>query len=373
MLFSARLFSALLFLFVSAGAVSAAEWVAAKVSQPVQYTLDNKSWTAVTVGTTIPNKALVVTGARGRLVLTRNKESITFQPNSLASITTSGFFTRKTEVAQQYGAMLFDIETRGKPHTSVQTPFLAAVVKGTKFEVKVDRKTASVSVERGLVEVTGFASGEQTHVSPGQSVTVDPKSRKGMRVAGIGPKNPVVTVRPAAPKVAVLGPKTPDAIAAAAEKTNKAESTGSTGGDEAATTSGSGNSGNGNAGGSKGNAGGNSGNAGGNGNGNSGANGNGGGNAGGNAGGNGGNGGGNGGGNAGGNGNGNGGANGNGGGNGGGGNAGGNGGNGGGNGDDHDGHGDDDHGGKGGDHGGHGDKGGDDDHGGRGKKPPKRD
>lgn len=388
MLFSARLFSALLFLLVSAGALSAAEWVAAKVSQPVQYTLDNKSWTAVTVGTTIPNKALVVTGARGRLVLTRNKESITFQPNSLASITTSGFFTRKTEVAQQYGAMLFDIETRGKPHTSVQTPFLAAVVKGTKFEVKVDRKTASVSVERGLVEVTGFASGEQTHVSPGQSVTVDPKSRKGMRVQGIGPKNPVVTVRPAAPKVAVLGPKTPDAIAAAAEETNKAENTGDTGADDAATTNGNGNSGNGNAGGSTGN-GGNTGNAGGNGNGNAGGNGNGNDNAGGNGGGNGGgntggNGGGNAGGNDGGNAGGNDGGNGdNAGGNGGGGNAGGNGGNGGGNGDDHDGHGDDDHGGKGGhdddhgdkggDHGGHGDKGGDDDHDGHGKKPPKRD
>ncbi|MFC3163728.1 FecR domain-containing protein [Ciceribacter thiooxidans] len=318
---SARFLSVLLLLLVSAGAVSAAEWVAAKVSQPVQYTLDNKSWTAVTVGTTIPNKALVVTGARGRLVLTRNKESITFQPNSLASITTSGFFVRKTEVAQQYGSMLFDIETRNKPHTSVQTPFLAAVVKGTKFEVKVDRTKASVGVERGLVEVTGFARGEQTHVSPGQSVTVDPKSRRAMRVQGVGPKYAVVSAAPKAARVAVLGPKSPAAIAAAAEKTNKAENTGNTGSTasgETATTTGNGNSGNG--------SGGNSG-KGSSGKGGSGGNGNGNGNAGGN--GNGGNGGGKGGGNG---------------------------------------------GGHGGGHDDHGNKGGDDDHGhgGHGKKPPKR-
>ncbi|MDI6834290.1 MAG: FecR domain-containing protein [Rhizobiaceae bacterium] len=363
---SARFFSVLLLLLVSAGAASAAEWVAAKVSQPVQYTLDNKSWTAVTVGTTIPNKALVVTGARGRLVLTRNKESITFQPNSLASITTSGFFVRKTEVAQQYGSMLFDIETRNKPHTSVQTPFLAAVVKGTKFEVKVDRTKASVGVERGLVEVTGFARGEQTHVSPGQSVTVDPKSRRAMRVQGVGPKYAVVSVPPKAARVAVLGPKSPAAIAAAAEKTNKAENTGNTGSTasgETATTTGNGNSGNGSGGNSgkgssgKGGSGGN-----GNGNGNAGGNGNGG-----NGGGKGGNGQGNGGGNAGGNGGGHGGDKG--------GNGQGNGGgNGGGHGGGHDDHGD--KGGKGGKggHDDHGNKGGDDDHGhgGHGKKPPKR-
>lgn len=362
---SARFFSVLLLLLVSAGAASAAEWVAAKVSQPVQYTLDNKSWTAVTVGTTIPNKALVVTGARGRLVLTRNKESITFQPNSLASITTSGFFVRKTEVAQQYGSMLFDIETRNKPHTSVQTPFLAAVVKGTKFEVKVDRTKASVGVERGLVEVTGFARGEQTHVSPGQSVTVDPKSRRAMRVQGVGPKYAVVSVAPKAARVAVLGPKSPAAIAAAAEKTNKAGSAGgATASGETATTTGNGNSGNG----SGGNSGKGSSGKGSSGKGGSGGNGNGNGNAGGNGnGGNGGNGQGNGGGNAGGNGGGHGGDKG--------GNGQGNGGgNGGGHGGGHDDHGD--KGGKGGKggHDDHGNKGGDDDHGhgGHGKKPPKR-
>ncbi|MHB0952866.1 MAG: FecR domain-containing protein [Allorhizobium sp.] len=342
-----KVFSAVLFILATAGAGQCAEWIAAKVSQPVQYTTDNATWTTVEVGAKIPNKAVIVTGARGRLLLTRNKESITFQPNSLASLTTSGFFVRKTEIAAQYGSMLFDIETRNRPHTSVQTPFLAAVVKGTKFDVTVTRNKASVNVSRGLVEVTGFARGERAHVRPGQSVTVDPTSGQGMRVVGVGPKDKVISVPPTAASVPVLGPKTPASIASAnaasigtngttnGKAGNAGKSAAGTSDDDADNGAGNRNSNNGNAGNSNsgnGNAGGNGnasgngnpgGNAGGNGNaanngnGNPGGNGNGNGNAGGNGNGNAGgnghaNGNGNGNGNAGGNGNGNAGGNGNG-------------------------------------------------------------
>lgn len=295
MSFAVKFFSAVLFILASAATGQCADWIAAKVSQPVQYTTDNTTWTAVEVGAKIPNKAVIVTGARGRLLLTRNKESITFQPNSLASLTTSGFFVRKTEIAAQYGSMLFDIETRNRPHTSVQTPFLAAVVKGTKFGVTVSRNRASVNVSRGLVEVTGFARGERAHVRPGQSVTVDPTSGQGMRVVGVGPKDKVVSVPPTAASVPVLGPKTPASIASAnavsmgtngttngnAANANAGKSAAGTSDDDADngpgnTNSNNGNGGNGNSG--NGNAGGNgnaNGNAGGNGNGNGNAGGNG--------------------------------------------------------------------------------------------------
>jgi len=318
MSFVVKFCSAVLFVLASAGAGQCADWIVAKVSQPVQYTTDNATWTAVEVGAKIPNKAVIVTGARGRLLLKRNKESITFQPNSLASLTTSGFFVRNTEIAAQYGSMLFDIETRNRPHTSVQTPFLAAVVKGTKFDVTVTRNKASVNVSRGLVEVTGFARGERAHVRPGQSVTVDPASGKGMRVVGVGPKDQVVSVPPTAASVPVLGPKTPASIASANAASmgtngttngragNAGKSAAGASDDDADNGPGNTNSNNGNGG--KGGSG--NGNAGGNGNGNAANNGNG------NPGGNNGNGNGNPGGNGNGHGNGNAGGNGNGNGNG---------------------------------------------------------
>ncbi|MFP3541194.1 FecR domain-containing protein, partial [Pseudomonas sp. SIMBA_044] len=84
-------------------------------------------------------------------------ESIAFQPNTMAAITTkpAGFFApRKTEIVQQVGALDLEIEKRSQPHTTVQTPYLAAVVKGTIFHVSVAKSKASVSVDRGLVQVT---------------------------------------------------------------------------------------------------------------------------------------------------------------------------------------------------------------------------
>jgi hypothetical protein len=115
--------------------------------------------------------------------LSRGVETITFQPNTVAAIfTRDTLIDRKTEVAQQTGTLDLEIEKRDHPHTTVQTPFLAAVVKGTIFEVTVTKKNAKVSVARGLVQVSSFASGQQANVGPKQSASVDAVA--GMTVSG---------------------------------------------------------------------------------------------------------------------------------------------------------------------------------------------
>ncbi|WP_175552020.1 FecR domain-containing protein [Pararhizobium antarcticum] len=180
---------------------SASDWVVVKTTQQVRYTIDRHSWMPVETGLVIPNKAWVSTGPRGRLVLARGAENIAFQPNSMASVHTHGGTNRQTDVYQPYGTLVFNIETRNRPHTSVQTPFLAAVVKGTRFEIHVSRKTASIDVSRGLVEVTALASGQRVHVRPGQSVFVDPADPSPLKVEGIGPKDIVKTVAPVKTRV----------------------------------------------------------------------------------------------------------------------------------------------------------------------------
>ena len=93
-----------------------------------------------------------------------------------------GTFQGETEVVQQVGEINLEIEKRQRPHTTVQTPFLAAVVKGTRFTVKVGKTNAAVSVNRGLVQVTSFRSGERSDLGAGQRASVD---LSGMSVAGV--------------------------------------------------------------------------------------------------------------------------------------------------------------------------------------------
>ena len=188
------IFSALICLFVACLSATMAaaneEWTATRATDQVRYTVDNKTWSPLRKGMVIPNKAWISTGARGRLQLVRGTESIAFQPNTLASVVTRGTDqNRKTEVNQQVGEIVLEIEKRQKPHTTVQTPFLAAVVKGTQFTVTVGEANAAVTVDQGVVEVTGFKTSERSNLTAGQSAAV---TETGMAVEG-GTQQPAVT------------------------------------------------------------------------------------------------------------------------------------------------------------------------------------
>jgi len=133
---------------------------------------------------------------------------VSFGPKTLAAIfTENGLFSRKTQVVQQKGEIALDIEKRGRPHTYVHTPFLAAVVKGTSFTVTVTEKAASVSVEEGLVQVSSFTGGQSTNVGPGQQVTVD--QAQNMSVAGLAEAPSVFSVEPVQASVPAVGQAAP--------------------------------------------------------------------------------------------------------------------------------------------------------------------
>jgi hypothetical protein len=253
-------------------AAAAEDWVAARATSEVSYTTDKETWVPLRKGMAVPNKAWISTGPRGRLQLVRGSESIAFQPNTLASIITRGStVNRKTEVVQQVGEISLEIEKRQKPHTTVQTPFLAAVVKGTRFTVQVGKKDAAVAVDRGLVQVTSFRSGERSELAAGQGARVD---ATGMTVAGISQKPAITRVAPSSPQVPAVG-----SVKSGTAKSDEASSTSSSnaGGNGKGNSGGNGNGNSGENGSSSGNnAGGNgggNGNAGGNGNGNAGGNG----------------------------------------------------------------------------------------------------
>lgn len=190
---------------VSASGVQAQEWLVQRATKQVQFTVDELTWQVVQQGQTIPNKAWISTGPRGRAVLTRGQEQIEIQPESLAAILTTGYLTRKTDVVQQTRKLVLEIEKRCEPHTYVHTRYLAAVVKGTTSKVKVTAKQATALVEEGLVEVTSFTGGQRTNVGVGQRATVNEARRMSVAGAIATPSS----TSPRAASVPALGQPTP--------------------------------------------------------------------------------------------------------------------------------------------------------------------
>ena len=132
----------------------AAGWTVERATDNVSYSSDGTSWQKAVVGTALPNASWVRTGPRARVVLKKGDERIMYRGNALAAISVSQPKATKTRITQQRGSILLTVKKRRTQHTSIVTPHLAAVVKGTVFEVTVERGQSAVRVDKGLVEVS---------------------------------------------------------------------------------------------------------------------------------------------------------------------------------------------------------------------------
>lgn len=129
--------------------------------------------------------ATLTTGPNGRAILTDGRSSITVNANSRIELPAAND-ENVTSIRQDFGKALFKVQKKPTAHFEVQTPYLAAVVKGTTFEVSVDAMGASVDVEEGLVDVGANDSGERALVPGGQRIRVLRSGRfDGGRPAGL--------------------------------------------------------------------------------------------------------------------------------------------------------------------------------------------
>lgn len=144
------------------------------------------------------------TGNNGRVLLTRGQERILISPNSsigLPQASTDGY---PTTITQRAGSILLEVEKKNVRHFEVETPYLAAVVKGTHFRVSVNKVGGRVDVLRGQVLVTDFRSGQNVLVLPGQSARDSAHGAAGLRISGKGTLNPVQPGKPRASSLHVL-------------------------------------------------------------------------------------------------------------------------------------------------------------------------
>src|SRR4051812_28331780 len=176
-------------------------WSVSKVSGEVWITSEGAQPASLKQEDSLAPGATIRTGRNGRVLLVRGEESMFISPNSDVGLPQRQEEGLATTIIQRAGSILLDVEKRNVKHFEVETPFLAAVVKGTQFSVTVGAKSTSVDVKRGQVEVSDFKTGQIAQVMPGQGATVFSHGKPGLVLSGSGTFNPIEHGKPRTPSV----------------------------------------------------------------------------------------------------------------------------------------------------------------------------
>jgi hypothetical protein len=186
-------FLLLMFVVISAGSEAIAQsaaWRVSKSSGEVWVSTSGVQQASLTDDAVLNPGDNIRTGRNGRVLLVRGEEKILISPNSVISLPAPKS-PGTTTVIQQSGTILLDVEKRNVQHFEVETPYLAAVVKGTQFRVTVGQGESFVTVLGGQVDVTDFRSGQSALVMPGQMAKVGLVGKAGLSLSGAGTLSPI--------------------------------------------------------------------------------------------------------------------------------------------------------------------------------------
>jgi hypothetical protein len=198
-----RVMALALTLAASSGAIAAENdvWSVSKSTGEVWIATDQAKPVLLTQDETLRPGETIRTGRNGRVLLVRGEETILIAPNSVIGLPLEKKDGLSTTILQQAGSILLDVEKRNVKHFEVETPYLAAVVKGTQFSVTVSAAGTRVDVRRGQVEVSDFKSGQIAQVLPGQIATSFAHGKPGLSLTGAGVLNPIEQGRPRASSI----------------------------------------------------------------------------------------------------------------------------------------------------------------------------
>jgi hypothetical protein len=208
-------FGRILAMALALGAVSSAHaaegeaWSVSKSSGEVWMTTTGAQQVSLGQEEVLKPGDTIRTGRNGRVLLVRGAETILVAPNSVIGLPTEKKEGLSTTIVQQAGSILLEVEKRNVKHFEVETPYLAAVVKGTQFRVSVNAGSARIDVIRGQVEVADFRSGQIAQVMPGQVATAFAQGKAGLSLSGSGTFSPIEQGRPRASTIErIMVPKT---------------------------------------------------------------------------------------------------------------------------------------------------------------------
>lgn len=145
------------------------DWVAIRLRGSAEQ-MSHGQWIPLVRGASVLDGQKVRTGADGRVELVRGSESIQLDPGTQIELHEGQGNT--TSIEMMAGIVTADVERRNVQHFSVQTPYLAAVVKGTRFSVTVAGSAARVEVDRGTVQVQDTVNDLVVDIVRGQEALV---------------------------------------------------------------------------------------------------------------------------------------------------------------------------------------------------------
>ena len=185
----------------SALAADGGVWSVAKSTGEVWVTTTGAQKASLTQEENLKPGDAIRTGPNGRVLLVRGEESMLIAPNSVISVPAEAKDGMQTTILQQAGSIVLEVEKKNVQHFEVETPYLAAVVKGTQFIVTVGATSTSVEVRRGQVEVSDFKTGQIAQVLPGQTATSFEHGKSGLTLSGSGTFNPIEQGKPRASSI----------------------------------------------------------------------------------------------------------------------------------------------------------------------------
>jgi len=153
----------------------AADWWIERMSGNVQIH-DGESWIRLDADRELNAGDSIWTGRNGRIHLMNDQGSVLLAPRSLVKIPAQALPNNFSVLFQTHGTVSANVDKRRTRHFSIQTPYLAAIVKGTEFDVEIERRQTNVSVSEGLVGVVDIDTGETVDVPAGSQVSTAAKA-----------------------------------------------------------------------------------------------------------------------------------------------------------------------------------------------------
>src|SRR5882724_111458 len=133
---------------------------------------DDAQWQPLQAGAQIAPGNVVRTDASGSMELRNGIDTIRLSPSSEIELPPRLNGDPVTRVIHWVGTAFFHVGKRPGPQFEVDTPYIVAIVKGTKFTTSVSEGAASIKVSEGIVGVSATAGGSSIDVTAGGSASV---------------------------------------------------------------------------------------------------------------------------------------------------------------------------------------------------------
>ena len=186
---SLRILALVVGLFAPASAL-AADWTVVRMSGDVRIFHNNVTWVALSANRKLMPGDAIWTGRNGRVMLSYDEGRVIVKPRSMIKIPAQSLSEETTVIFQSMGALNAEVNKRDKIHFSIHTPYLAAVVKGTKFSINIDEEQTVLRVTEGTVQAVEKRTGTIIDVLAGQYVAALHSGKGGLFGNAKGAKSP---------------------------------------------------------------------------------------------------------------------------------------------------------------------------------------